>query len=32
MGLAHGIPDEGGGEGGISPNKVGNIDDLEIRS
>jgi hypothetical protein len=32
MGLAHGFLDERGGEGGVSPNEVGDIDDLEVRS
>jgi hypothetical protein len=32
MGLVHGLLDEGGSEGGVLPNKVGNIDNLKIRS
>jgi hypothetical protein len=32
MGFAHCLSNEGGGERGISPDEVGNIDDLKIRS
>jgi hypothetical protein len=31
MGLAHGLSDERGGERGVSPNEVRNVNDLEIR-
>jgi hypothetical protein len=32
MGFTHGLLDEGGGEGGISPDEVRNIDNLKVRS